>query len=539
MNGMDILRQSRRQRRSKEIDFSDAQHREGVLAWYGGELYARQHFPLLYEAYAKSVEAPLRARPIGEPTDFADGVAIGGVTWKREGNHLRISALTSLLSTAYFIDEHIEVRTAAGEIVGGFAQSTEGTCHSELVFETDFDPSCFSSDVLEIDYASNWVSVTDGLLRGMLTSKDMSAEVYLTTAVKQVHVLGPVKKSPGGSAPVNICYNRHPVEPEDVDYVYQESFNPLTGKQRLYAPLSAWVEFDEKGQEQDKFSQIDITTFHLKMDCQNGIARYDTTGREKLVEHHFLSCPDQDPAHPNGFSFSLDPDWKDDVPSRRLPERDRVDMLFEVEFMYKSGKRGTIELSTVVEEPGGNVGKVDWLNLLWGCIAEGSRVRMADGSDRLIECVRSGDMVLSDAAGRCARVENVLAGNEDRPMVTFSTTSGNQLVCTRDHPIVTSEGLLPAMQVHGDCRLYGPDGDELAMNGIWDVPGGNVYNLVLEPCDGDGGTKGTTFFAEGILVGDNAMQAMLDWREERSSVDPNPFAAECALKRDLWAEESR
>lgn len=43
----------------------------------------------------------------------------------------------------------------------------------------------------------------------------------------------PMKKNAGAALPINICYNRIPLSGEDVDYIYLDSFNPTTGKQRL------------------------------------------------------------------------------------------------------------------------------------------------------------------------------------------------------------------------------------------------------------------------------------------------------------------
>ncbi len=535
MTALDTLRSLRTPGTSLPLDFSNPVCREGVLALYGGEAAARERFPQLCRALECSCENPSLARPVGEPTDFADGALIDAVTWTREDGKLTVRAATSLLEPAYFIDEHLEVRTAAGEIVGGLAQSTVDACHSELVFETDFDPQTFASDVLEIDYASNWVTAGERQLRGMLTSKDAHEEAYLSTQVKAVHVLKPVKKTAGKTAPVNICYNRFPLAEEDTDYLFQESFSSGTGVQRLFAPVAAWVEFelDEQGR-QDAFSRIDITTFHLKMDCQNGIARYDTTGRETLVERHFVAQPDSAKTHPSGFSFELDPEWKADVPARRWPKRDRVDLLMEVEFEHESGKRGSFELSTTADRSQGNVGKVDWMNLLWGCVKRGTRVLMADGSERPIEDVRPGDRVLCDAQGGSATVRDVLRGTEER-LVAFSTTNGRQLLCTADHPLFTNEGTLTAEQVHGNCRLYGPDGGELVLDGIWDLPGDEVYNLCLEMPGADG--EGGTFFAEGILVGDNALQGSLAWARSRAALADNPFRAECEEKARQWAED--
>lgn len=90
-----------------------------------------------------------------------------------------------------------------------------------------------------------------------------------------------MKKNAGAASPINICYNRIPLSGEDVDYIYPESFNPATSKQRLWASLAADVVLD--GVDSNPFYQIDITTFTLIMDSGKGFAQYITEGREDEV----------------------------------------------------------------------------------------------------------------------------------------------------------------------------------------------------------------------------------------------------------------
>ena len=56
---------------------------------------------------------------------------------------------------------------------------------------------------------------------------------YVSQAFDKALQILPVKKNAGAAPPINICYNRIPLSGEDVDYIYLDSFNPTTGKQRL------------------------------------------------------------------------------------------------------------------------------------------------------------------------------------------------------------------------------------------------------------------------------------------------------------------
>ena len=104
---------------------------------------------------------------------------------------------------------------------------------------------------------------------------------YVSQAFDKALQILPVKKNTGAAPPINICYNRIPLSGEDVDYIFLDSFNPATGKQRLRVPLAADVALDEANS--DPFYQIEITTFTLIMDSGKGFAQYITEGREDEI----------------------------------------------------------------------------------------------------------------------------------------------------------------------------------------------------------------------------------------------------------------
>ena len=178
---------------------------------------------------------------------------------------------------------------------------------------------------------------------------------YVSQAFDKALQILPVKKNTGAALPINICYNRIPLSKEDVDYTYPESFNPTTGKQRLRVPLAADVALDEANS--NPFYQIDITAFTLKMDSGKGFAQYITEGREDEVISAFTKT-DQ------GFSFNLNEEWKADVPSSKLPARDRIDLYFSVAFQRQNGTLGSLDFSSRRSETSGGKVSLGWFNLL-------------------------------------------------------------------------------------------------------------------------------------------------------------------------------
>ncbi len=524
MQRTELAQHLRRAGETTRLSFSNPLHAQWLSGMYGGAENVHQRLPLLDAAWKRTAAQP----PQNDQQEdcFADGNEINLIQWRREDNMLIIEALTSLTAPAIFIDECLEVRTAAGEVVAGFAQSTLNTCHTKLVLQTDFDPSCFQSDVLELDYTSNWASAANGLLTASMHSRDIHTRALLSSTVKAVHPFSPRKKTAGKTAPINICYNRWPIQTEDIDYIYQESFDPVTKLQRLYAPLCAWVEFEDNS---DPFSTIDMATFVLKLDCQNGIAKYTKTGRETSIQAHFCKGPEKDAQYPNGFYFELDPNWMENVPSSRLPKRDRVDIYFAVEYICQSGQRGSVQISSTVKPPvPANVGTVDYINLLWGCVEKGTTVLMVDGTTKPIEYLQIGER-LRGKNGHGVCVENIYRGLEHDPMVILHTANAQRLACTADHPVVTTQGMVQACHLTGESCLYGENGETIALDGIWDEAGDHeVYSLSVE--DGE-------FYAQGILVGDFTVQGQLGRVPQACCDDAYKiYEAECELKRALWRE---
>ena len=99
---------------------------------------------------------------------------------------------------------------------------------------------------------------------------------------------------------------------------------------------------------------------------------------------------------------------------------------------------------------------------------------------------------------------------------------------------MTNQGIMKAADLHGNCRLCTPDGGQVTIIGIWDTPGGDIYNLELMPQNAQQPPdEGCTMFAEGVLVGDNMMQGAVGIvREELPKV--NRDRGETEKKRALW-----
>lgn len=349
---LEAFRQYAESNKYSQLDVRDPSIRCAITSLYGGEQVMRESFPYVSQAFDKALQIPpLR---VGDPTDFEDGLVVSFDSYRPDSLTFIVSGVVSLTHKASVIDQFMEAYTPSGEHFSGSVIRARNIQHASFPSIFKLPESCMS-EPLQIVCVTNYVTAEDGAFHSLLTSIGVSAEYVLNPGISSVVVKAPVKKNAGAALPINICYNRIPLSGEDVDYIYLDSFDPTTGKQRLWVPLAADVALDEANS--NPFYQIDITTFTLKMDSGKGFAQYITEGREDEIISAFTKT-DQ------GFSFNLNEEWKADVPSSRLPARDRIDLYFSVAFQRQNGTLGSLDFSSRRSETSGGKVSLGWLNLL-------------------------------------------------------------------------------------------------------------------------------------------------------------------------------
>lgn len=80
------------------------------------------------------------------------------------------------------------------------------------------------------------------------------------------------------------------------------------------------------------------------------------------------------------------------------------------------------------------------------CFPSGTLVRMADGSSKVIEAIEQGDKVLS-AEGNICKVTKVMEREYNGKLVNLKLWGHNHLYCTPEHPILTKEGYVKAIDL--------------------------------------------------------------------------------------------
>ncbi len=152
--------------------------------------------------------------------------------------------------------------------------------------------------------------------------------------------------------------------------------------------------------------------------------------------------------------------------------------------------------------------KIPDLIVLWSCLADGTLIDMADGTQRPIEKIEPGDKIITNAAGLVMEVEGKLKGNEDVPMLRLITENGCNVLLTGGHPVVTPKGVTLARLLKVGDAVATKMGASKIVSLDKEMFAGHVWNLSVGPRQEDFKkfSDDRTFFASGVLVGDNQMQ---------------------------------
>ncbi len=152
--------------------------------------------------------------------------------------------------------------------------------------------------------------------------------------------------------------------------------------------------------------------------------------------------------------------------------------------------------------------RIPQLLVFFSCIAEGTEVTLYNGTSRPIEMCGPGDRILADRSGTVLEVESMLSGTEEVPMLRLRTDLGHNVLITDGHPMITPEGVVLARMLRVGDTLISLDGETRIIAIEEEMFSGYVWNMNVGPRIEDFNRipDTRTYFAGGLLVGDNQMQ---------------------------------
>lgn len=169
-------------------------------------------------------------------------------------------------------------------------------------------------------------------------------------------------------------------------------------------------------------------------------------------------------------------------------------------------------MATITNAPGTspdyNTKIIPPIHIFWGCLAEGTKILMADGREKVIEDIEVLEKIVSDQKDTNLTIENTTIGIEEKPCIMIEDEQGHKLILSDGHPVMTPEGVVLAKllrvgdevcTVNGDAKLVKIQEIDYERD-VWNLDVG-MQNDGVELTEDN-----TTFYANGILVGDAKMQ---------------------------------
>lgn len=201
------------------------------------------------------------------------------------------------------------------------------------------------------------------------------------------------------------------------------------------------------------------------------------------------------------------------------------------EFAVDNGSGGTWYHMSKLMIPRDEPGKCYW----WvgcrrqpgfgaGCFVAGTKIRMADGSEKAVEQVTAGEMVLNPVTGGSAVVDRVTVGPEDKPLMRVFI-GGKSVDVSSEHAFVTPTGPKRADQLRSGDEVIAEKGRVRVVEKIESLTPEKrplVYNFALASEDGE--QLAHAVMADGVVTGDLYLQEQLARQAGTLASEPPPSA---------------
>lgn len=195
---------------------------------------------------------------------------------------------------------------------------------------------------------------------------------------------------------------------------------------------------------------------------------------------------------------------------------------------FKTGRRGPVAFQvSLTSEASTRFGNfysevLPMMKLGYSCLAKGTLITMADGSQLAIENIGKGDLVLGALASNAAvkepmQVVDVSVGIEAIKMYRIKGADGSNILMTETHPISTSnKGVIWAKELQVGDRILTETGSVLVTDVTKEKYKDKIYNLKLAPKADSKFAESRNFamFANGMAVGDLATQDEFNYKDQ-------------------------
>lgn len=526
------------------LDYSMPEDAAYVLESFGGEDNLRQNFPMVYEAYLKTVEAHKARRVQNAPQgDKKVAFRLNSFAKAKDGNMATAQAVSSALfaDPSYTAEDATKRKPARSWVAANLAAR---------IYNKNEPAEVYYSNVFKYQQPENIV-----LNYETVAMPEETIDLCETTA--EIHALDPdnyvyscivkgtitegislinkftVNDPVGKGNPILMLYGRtRSSSPSYVDADYYSDSNgeyynngPVDNKIKTLMPVSGSIEFkpgvtftadilrkpDQASPDYKHLIRSIIKTGNVKVadmykDLNDGDAFDALKKCFKVVQHGAYPVVEFDIKREGSV------DWHDDVSGISayknnsveyslnagftLDARDSDGLPFYPQVSIASLPSSKLPPGTQYYTSNNLLVYVPPISVHWGCYARDTLISLVDGSNKRIDMLKAGDKVLALGGGSVTCAD--LVSGEENEIFVINTDKGS-IRLTGGHPLMLEDGntIIAAELKPGDAvKTAGSSG--IVSDVFIEVYDDMVFNPVFE----ESGPDGLFIIANGFYCGD-------------------------------------
>ncbi|USD31009.1 hypothetical protein J8Z24_18805 [Pseudoalteromonas sp. SCSIO 43201] len=414
------------------------------------------------------------------------------------------------------------------------------TIYASSFVELENEDGTISSTIKYTEYPFSWehAETIYGVVAKDSANKSSVAEMGITPALydgrPQYNATAPIDKN--NDAVIKVCLNR---QHSDCDYMPDQVGDPneitdvnIPFNGELRVPHEILEIYPTEGALPNGIDEP--TNIYLQEGVYGGATKQSYRGIENAIKQFS-----------DYLDVEVDPVNKESIIRWNIPRNEgrfgnaklfsniataNWYMTFAVKGnpYFKTGRRGPVAFQvSLTSEASTRFGNfysevLPMMKLGYSCLAKGTLITMADGSQQAIENIGKGDLVLGALASNAnvkepMQVVDVSVGIEAIKMYRIKGADGSDILMTETHPISTSnKGIVWAKELKVGDRILTEGGSVLVTDITKEKYKDKIYNLKLAPTAESVLSESRNFamFANGMAVGDLATQDEFNYKDQ-------------------------
>ncbi len=476
-------------------DYSDPVHFQHIVDSWGGEEFLKEKYPLIYEMLCNTREYHIRLKSKG---DFAEETNSTKPGYKNSAkiryvnydmatklatassNH-RTGLNPTLTIVSRVVDLSNNQNLDGYAIVDNNVSSIEGYVEqpSKSLIASQDKKFQVLSDFNTITYNDIGQRVSEAETR----ISDVIKVRGISSLVKSVSVKHPEATKNPLRANTVIVYDRQGIVNQDYDYYF-----PLVSAGNN---INVQLEFEGSATFDD-----DVKIYVPKSENVRLELEHPSFGTITFNNHADIVFK----VEGNVLSWVFPKNWNAQLLKKTFTSGTNFDLYCEIKVEVSFGNGTPLPILVPITISSKNVDHVDpsykrirKINIYWGCIGKDTQIKMADGSFKLVSEIQPGESV-TGAYGETVKVKDIMTGKEEQ-MIKVGVKSGNNILLTEDHPVLTERGMVMAKNLLvGDVLVL--EGEKAFLTEAYKVEyNDTVYSLVLDKPD-------TNIIGNNFIIGD-------------------------------------